>query len=278
MLHHLPTNVLLPHLIHLFLLGLVTSRTISGDAAKTYRTTLSLSAVALASIDIYLVTSYSPPLQLSNAMNPSRATQWATYWTAVTVRPLCICIFDILAAGLVYLGSTNRLPFLFPAPETTSLEKQQRQQMELTTQSVVALQTALTKLRALGVARSAIVRDVGNGAGTSTGTGGLKERDDEYWRVVVGMEGPGTAVVGSEGSGSQPGYGSGSGTLVEPGANPPTPKPSGSIWQEEEVMQAVARVTNPRDGSAPAVDVSRIGREADAFIDGVTAGLERFGE
>lgn len=98
---------------------------------------------------------------------------------------------------------------------------------------------ALAKLRAFSVARSAVVRD----------ESGLKGRDDEYWRAVVAMEG----VSGTDGG--------------------------GGVWEEEEVMEAVARVTNRAGAGAPSgegggVDVERVGREAGIFVESVTRGLE----
>lgn len=95
------------------------------------------------------------------------------------------------------------------------------------------------------MARSAVVRE-----------GGLKERDDEYWRAVVGMEGPGGSADGV------------------------------SIWEEDEVMDAVARVTNGGSRRAVAegekhgegVDVERVGREAGLFVESVTKWLEVEGE
>lgn len=99
------------------------------------------------------------------------------------------------------------------------------------------------KLRAFSVARSAVVRDVGGG--------GLKGRDDEYWRAVVGMEGVGSPIGNRSGGG-------GGGV--------------GSVWEEEdEVMQAVAEVTRRGGGG---VDVERVGREAGIFVDSVTVWLD----
>lgn len=154
------------------------------------------------------------------------------------MRPLSICIYDILAAAIIYLGATNRLPFLF-ATSANNPETQRSHRINLLTQSSVALQTALAKLRAFAVAKSAVVRDVN--------TSGLKARDDEYWRAVVGMEG-----LGSDANGMGVG-----------------------VWDEEEVMEAVARVISKgRDGSGGGVDVESVRREAGIFVDSVTRGLE----
>lgn len=93
------------------------------------------------------------------------------------------------------------------------------------------------------------------------GRDGLKGRDDEYWRAVVGMEG---FSGGNSGNGG-------------PDAGP-VERAEVGVWEEEEVMEAIARVTNlGRDGLATAgergVDVERVGREAALFVDSVTRGL-----
>jgi hypothetical protein len=155
-------------------------------------------------------------------------------------------LHDVLAAALIYLWATNRLPFLLPSqssyPNTTTADPAtiKKHQAHLLTQSAVALQTAQAKLRAFNVARNAVVREPT-----------LKARDDEYWRAVVGMEGPG-------GGGGVDGVG---------------------VWGEDEVMEAVAKVADEGRASAQpghgrGVDVERVGREAGIFVDSVTKWLE----
>ena len=63
---------------------------------------------------------------------------------------------------------------------------------------------------------------------------GLKGRDDEYWREVRGVEGE-----------------------------------SEDVWQDEEVQAAIARVYG-----MGGVDVPKARKEAGAFVEGVTKGLE----
>lgn len=236
LLYHLPSNIVLLHLLHLLLLGLATSSPISGRSANILRTKLAISALALAAIDIYLTSTYTPLIPNPNSPSPPLSI----YWTALTLRPLSICIHDVLAAAIIYISATNRLPFLF-ATSANNPESQRSRQIHLLTQSSVALQTALAKLRAFAVAKSAVVRDMN--------TSGLKERDDEYWRAVVGMEGL---------RGDSDGNGMGVG-----------------VWDDEEVMEAVARVINKgRDGSGGGVDVESVRREAGMFVDSVTRGLE----
>ncbi|ERF76154.1 hypothetical protein EPUS_01488 [Endocarpon pusillum Z07020] len=241
LLHHLPTNTLLPHLIHFLLLGLATSTPISGPSTNAFRTKLSLSALTLVILDFYLTTTYSNSIPPSN----SPSVPHGIYWTTLTIRPLIICAHDILSSALIYISATNRLPFIFPSTSPTSAhdpEVVKKRQTHLLTQSSVAMQTALTKLRAFGIARSAVVRDAG--------VNGLKGRDDEYWRAVVGMEGPTRSGADGHGAGNRD-------------------VSAGSVWEEEEVMEAVSRVTN-----GGGLDVEKVRREADIFVESMTQWLE----
>ena len=65
----------------------------------------------------------------------------------------------------------------------------------------------------------------------------LKSTDDEYWRAVIAMEGP-------------------------PGVD--------AVWEDEEVQTAMARAM----GSS-ALDVARVGKEAESFVANVTRDLEQ---
>lgn len=82
------------------------------------------------------------------------------------------------------------------------------------------------------------------------GVNGLKGRDDEYWRAVVVMEGPTRSGADGPGAGNRDGS-------------------AGSVWEEEEVMEAVSRVTN-----GGGLDVEKVRREADIFVESVTKWLE----
>lgn len=146
------------------------------------------------------------------------------YWTAKMLRPLAICVFDIIVGGLIYASATNRF-LLFSSPADSDPVLVRRKQEEMLSQTNVALQMAQTKLRAFSVARNATVRNPD-----------LKSTDDEYWRAVVGMEGP-SATAG--------------------------------VWEDEEVQAAMARSFG--EGT---VDVAQMQREATAFVTSITRGLE----
>ena len=218
LLYHLPANVLLLHLVHLVVLGLATSEPLAGLEASWWRNRCSLSALALAIIDIYLTTNFTPTID-ANMLSPT-----GMFWTSQTIRPLAICILDAIVALLIYASATNRFVF-FASPTDSDPEIATRKQGQLLAQTNVALQMAQTKLRAFSVARNATVRDQD-----------LKAADDEYWRAVVAMEGPGNTA---------------------------------GVWEDEEVQAAVARSYG--DGT---FDVGQMGREAEAFVSNITQGLE----
>lgn len=98
----------------------------------------------------------------------------------------------------------------------------------------MALQTVQAKLRAYTIARNTVNRDQN-----------LKAAEDRYWREVVSRE----AEMDIAGGGIA-------------GNND-------EIYQDEEVQAAIARVYGQGG-----VDVPRAKKEASAFVDGVTQGLE----
>lgn len=172
LLYHLPVNVLLLHLLHLAILGLATSEPLAGLEASWWRNRSSLGALALAIVDIYVTTTFTPSIDVRM---PSPT---GMFWTARTIRPLAICILDTIIALLIYASATNRFVF-FTSPTDSDPELARRKQEQMLAQTNIALQMAQTKLRAFSVARNATVRDRD-----------LKAADDEYWRAVVAMEGP----------------------------------------------------------------------------------------
>jgi hypothetical protein len=177
LLYHVPVNVILPHLAHLVLLGLATSEPLAGPEAGWWRNRCSLAALALAIVDVYMTTSYTPAI---DANMPAPA---GMFWTARMIRLLAICILDGIIALLIYASATNR--FVFTSPTDSDPELMRKKQEQMLAQTNVALQMAQTKLHAFTVARNATVRDQD-----------LKAADDEYWRAVVAMEGPsGTGSV-----------------------------------------------------------------------------------
>ena len=177
-LYYLSVNVLLPHLVHLILVGLATSEPLAGLEASWWRTRSSVGAIALAIGDVYMTTNFEPTIDV-NMPAPT-----GMYWTGRTIRALAICILDAIVAFLIYASATNRF-VLFTFPGDAAPQVVKKKQEQLLAQTNIALQMAQTKLRAFSVVRNATVRDEQ-----------LKSTDNEYWRAVVAMEGlGGTAGV-----------------------------------------------------------------------------------
>ena len=171
-LYHLPTNVLLPHVIHFLILGLATSEGLAGIEAWLWRSQGIIGALSLALLDIYGTMFYEPRVD-GNMPAPD-----GIFWRAALIRPLALCLFDLLLALAIYASATNKfLLFVSAAQHDPAMAKRQRN--EMLNQANVSLQMAQTKLRAFAMARNASVREPR-----------LKAADDEYWRAVVSMEGP----------------------------------------------------------------------------------------
>lgn len=197
-------------------------------------------ALLLLAIDVYLNTFFAFDPALVSTRSPSPTSLYALLRT---VRPLSICLLDVLSA--LYLWTTNTGRFiLFPflsdpnAANTASIDSLQAQTQELVRNSGIALQTVQAKLRAYTVARNTVNRDTS-----------LKAAEDGYWREVTSREAE-LGVVDEGGAASD----------------------NDEIYQDEEVQAAIARVYGHGG-----VDVPRARREAGAFVDGVTQGLENAG-
>ncbi|KAL1977965.1 hypothetical protein VTN31DRAFT_824 [Thermomyces dupontii] len=169
LLFYLPLHSLLPHLLHLSLLGLVTSAPFAGVEAGKWRRWFTTSAMVLAAIDIYVMCTFDPvakasPLVLANQIPPP-----SLFHNMSFLRPLSFAVFDAVCAALIYLSATGRFFFSPPSPA--------EQVDEAVGAGITALSNALKKLHGLSVTRNAVVRD-----------NTLKARDDIYWRTVVAME------------------------------------------------------------------------------------------
>jgi hypothetical protein len=170
-LYHLSTNILLPHLVHLLGLGLATSEGLAGIEASGWRTKSTIGALSLALLDVYVTTIHSPKVD-GNMPSPG-----GLFWHTALIRPLVLCLFDVIIAFCIYSSATNKFLLFVSSEYDPAVAKRQREQMLSLTNN--SLQMAQTKLRAFAMARNAAVREPR-----------LKATDDEYWRAVVSMEGP----------------------------------------------------------------------------------------
>lgn len=110
---------------------------------------------------------------------------------------------------------------------------QAEQVEQLVANARTALSGATSKLHALSVTRNAVVREPA-----------LKARDDEYWRTVVAMDG---ADAGGGGTQSE----------------------LGNIWEQPEVVRAMARTMSGHAGP-----LATLGTSANEYVNKITAGLE----
>ena len=227
LLYYLPLNTLLPHLIHLAIVGIVTSAPFAGMEAGRWRTWFIYAAIALASLDCYVMISYDPIAAAPPAVRAGQIPPLSLYTSMNMIRFIALTVFDVACAALIYISATHRFFYSPPSP-TDQID-----------QAVAAATTALTsanaKLHALSVTRNAVVRDQS-----------LKARDDWYWKTAVAMEASGDVHGGG----------------------------GGSIWEEEEVAQAMSQVMNGRNRGRK-LDMAQLGVNAGEYVDKITAGLER---
>lgn len=138
------TGVLAAHVANLFLLGLATSRPLSGRYGGPWRRTATLAAAGLAGVDLYLLSAYD---HQANARALRLPEIDAFHWRARAYRLLALAGLDALLAFAVYLSSTNRA---FAAPASAAGRA-----------AGVAAQLASlkSKLNALGIMRNTLSRD-----------------------------------------------------------------------------------------------------------------------
>ena len=222
-LYHLPTNVVLLHLLNFLVVGMATSEGVGGFEVGRWRGRALLGSVALLVADLYAVIGFEQRVDVNGS--PSMGM----FWVMRVLRPLVLCLFDAGLATVLWASSTNRL-VMFEGGSVDE-ESVRRRNVETLSRSNVVLQTAQTKLRAANVVRNAVVRDRV-----------LKRVEDGYWMEVVEVEGR---------------EGLGGGVGME------------GVWEDEDVQAALARAYGQG-----AIDVSRMRREAEGFVRGVTGGLE----
>lgn len=234
LLYYLPFHVLLPHLVHLLILGVATSAPFAGREAARWRTKFTLAGLALAALDIWIVVRYDAISSASPKVRAGQVPPIGLYNLITLLRPLAFTVCDVVCAVVIYLSSTNR--FFFKPPS-------QADQLDQAVSSALSMLTgANNKLHAASVTRNAVVRDKA-----------LKARDDVYWQAMVAVENP---TRGSGGAEQIEGV-----ERVDVVNN---------IWEEEEVARAMSRAMAGQGG----VDLAQLGMNANEFVRGVTEGLD----
>ncbi|KAL1957143.1 hypothetical protein VTO42DRAFT_6286 [Malbranchea cinnamomea] len=168
LLYYLPFNIFIPHLFHLFILGLVTSAPLVGTHASRWRTKFVITGLSLVFLEIALVYSFDPLLHGPLSRNPMAIPQ-SLHNRLFFARFVVFAILDAVCAGLIYLSATNRLFY------TRSTAAEQAEQ--LVTAVTGAVISTTSKLHALNVAKNAVVRDEQ-----------LKAQDEKYWAALREME------------------------------------------------------------------------------------------
>lgn len=243
---YLPFQVLLPHLVHVLILLIVTSKALSGSECTRWRGKFTLVASLVAFCDIYLATTHDA-LNGGSALDraaKNAPVSYGYYYISTLARPFIFGVFDLGCAAIIYLSSTHR--FFFKQPSSSE------QLDQGVSTALKMLNGVQSKLHATSVTRNAIVRDRS-----------LKQRDDAYWQAIAAVEdrtrsGGTTAGSGQGGSGAGAGAGTGPSTVVN------------NIWEEPEVVQAMSRALTGHGG----VDLAQLGMNAQEFVRGATDGLD----
>ncbi|KAH3210859.1 hypothetical protein KXV86_005218 [Aspergillus fumigatus] len=115
LLYYLPFNTLIPHILHMVLVGLVTSAPFAGREAASWRNKFTVAGLALAAIDIYIVSTYDPVLSASAAVRAGMVPPSSLYHQTTLLRPLVFAVFDGICALLIYVTATNRFFFTPPS-------------------------------------------------------------------------------------------------------------------------------------------------------------------
>ena len=120
-LYSLPRDVLLPHLMHLVVVGIATSAAITSPLTFTSRMRFVVPSLVLLGLDLYLNTLFTPYPTLINPQRPSPISLFALLRV---LRPLGICVLDVLFALYLWTTTTGRF-VLFPFPAIQMLQATQ---------------------------------------------------------------------------------------------------------------------------------------------------------
>ncbi|EER26071.1 hypothetical protein D8B26_003606 [Coccidioides posadasii str. Silveira] len=178
LIYYISSNVLLPHLFHLLILGIVTSAPIAGPIAARWRTKFFWTGFFFLLAELSFVAAYDPYEMgvLNTALIPG-----SLYTRLYMARTLGLTTFDALCAGIIYLSATDRF-FFGTKTSCASVEEQIDEFVETVGSSIAS---AMGKLHALGLAKNAIMRDAV-----------LTERERAVWTEIIGRSG---GMVGDDG-------------------------------------------------------------------------------
>jgi hypothetical protein len=147
--------IVAPHLFNLCVLALVTSGLFTGKEGGIWRTTATITALAVALVDVYFVSTYK---HQANARATRLEDIDTFFWKERIYRGITLSAMDGFLGWLLYLSSTNRA-FLNP-PSTA-------ERVETTTR---ILEGVTNKMNSVTIMRNTIERDEE-----------LKARSNVYW-------------------------------------------------------------------------------------------------
>ncbi|RKF56576.1 putative chorismate synthase protein [Golovinomyces cichoracearum] len=152
-------SLLFPHLFNLALLGFITSGLFIGKHTSVWRTQVSIAAIGLSIIDLYLTFSF--PYR-SNSRAKTFQEVYLFFWKARTYRFFALACLDWLIGILLYLSSTQRA-FLNPLSVSEKVDS-----------LVHVIDATRSKVIAIGVVQNTIVRNQE-----------LRDEVQQYWMNEV---------------------------------------------------------------------------------------------
>lgn len=196
-------TILAPHLLHLFSLGVATSRILSGNEGSRWRTIATIAGLVLGVAEFWFIANYD---DRPNARSTRLSEIDFIYWKMQVWRGLAIAAVDGVLGCMIWLQATGRA---FLTPVSTS---------ERLLDHAKVLEMVLGKARGLGIVRNGSVRD-----------GGLRRQVDDYWVKE--------------------------GEVMK------------DVFEEPEVLEA-------QRNALKRVDATRVGREADDYLDTILGGVQ----
>ncbi|KAF2480256.1 hypothetical protein BDY17DRAFT_303520 [Neohortaea acidophila] len=154
LLYAAPT-LLAPHLLHLLVLGIATSRFLSGAEGARWRTIATIAGLLLPIFELWLVANYD---DRANARSTRLGEVDFVYWKALVWRGLAIAGTDAVLGWVMWLQATHRA-FLTPVSNG-----------ERVGESTRMVEMVLGKVRGLGMVRNGSARDAG-----------LRRKVESYW-------------------------------------------------------------------------------------------------
>ena len=140
--------ILSSHLLHIGILGLITSPLLFGVEPARWRTQATIAGSVLATIELYLRASHDVNRN-AVAARAGLLEPESFHWKVLTYRGIAMAVVDLVLGWMIYLSSTNRA---FVRPPSVADRLRHSSQL---------LDSASRKLRALVITRMAISQDEG---------------------------------------------------------------------------------------------------------------------